>query len=67
MEVEKVTRDMLRSIQVGETQNFELPSAAACESAKTMAYQLQRIDGTKYTAKTDYDNTSLAITRHDNE
>lgn len=63
MQVEKVTREMLRSIEVGYTEEYSLPSAQACETAKATAYQLGRIDGTKYSAKTDFATNTVKITR----
>lgn len=63
MKAEKVTREMLRGISVGETAVFELPTAAACDSGKATAYQTQNIDGVKYSIRTDYKARSLSITR----
>lgn len=68
MKVDKVTREMLRSIRPGETGTYQLPNAAACDSAKVLAYQLNRIDGSKYSATTDYNSNTVKITRrHDND
>ena len=63
MKAEKVTREMLRSISIGETVVFELPTAAACDSGKATACQMQNIDGVKYSVRTDYKARSLSITR----
>lgn len=39
---DKVTRDALRKIEVGQAQEFVLPNLLACESARVTAYQLKR-------------------------
>lgn len=39
---ERVTREALRKIEVGEQQEFLLPNLLACESARVTAYHLKR-------------------------
>lgn len=60
---EKLTRDDLRSISVGETKTFALPDARACDNGKSLAYQYQNILGCKFSVKTDYLANTLSITR----
>ena len=43
-EIEKVTREHLRAMAVGETRTFTLPSAQACDNGKTTAYQVQNLE-----------------------
>lgn len=59
----RVTRDDLRAIPKGQTRTFELPSAAACDSGKSMAYQMQNILSCKFTCETNYTENTLTITR----
>lgn len=63
MKTDKVTREDLRSMAMGETKVFTLPSAQACDTGKTVAYQLQNILGCKFTLSTDYATNSLTITK----
>jgi hypothetical protein len=63
MKQDKVTREDLRAIRSGETRTFELPSAAACDSGKSMAYQMQNILGCKFSCETNYTENTLSITR----
>ena len=37
MKVEKVTRENLRSMEMGESREFELPNAQACDNGKSVA------------------------------
>ncbi len=60
----KLTRDNLRSIDVGQTKVFALPNAKACDNGKSLAYQFQNIVGCKYRVQTDYATNTLTITRN---
>ncbi len=60
---EKVTREDLRAIPVGASRTFGLPNAQACDNAKTVAYQLQRVLGCKFSAKTNYNINSVTFTK----
>ena len=62
--IEKVTREHLRKMAVGETVVFELPTAAACDSGKATAYQVQNLEHCKYSVQTDYVNNRLTITKN---
>lgn len=60
---EKLTRDDLRSINVGETKTFTLPNARACDNGKSLAYQFQNILECKFKVATNYQSNQLTITR----
>ena len=62
--MEKVTRDALRAMAVGETRTFELPDAQACDNGKSTAYQMQNILRCRFTVSTDYVNNRLTITKY---
>ena len=62
--VVKLTRDDLRSIEVGRTKAFTLPDAKACDNGKSLAYQFQNILGCKFSVQTDYVANTLTITRN---
>lgn len=59
----KVTREELRRMKDGETRTFVLPDAAACNSAKSLAYQTQLLIKCKFRISTDYKNNRLTITK----
>ena len=61
--IEKVTREHLRAMNVGETRTFTLPNAQACDNGKTTAYQMQNIERCKYSVQTDYVNNRLTVTK----
>lgn len=60
----KLTRDDLRSIDVGRTKTFYLPDAKACDNGKSLAYQFQNLLGCKFSVQTDYTANILTITRN---
>lgn len=60
----KLTRDDLRSIEVGRTRTFYLPDAKACDNGKALAYQFQNLLGCKFSVRTDYVAYTLTITRN---
>ncbi len=60
----KLTRDDLRSIEVGRTRTFYLPDAKACDNGKALAYQFQNLLGCKFSVRTDYVANTLTITRN---
>ncbi len=60
----KLTRDDLRSLEIGETKTFHLSDAKACDNGKSVAYQLQNLLGCKFNVKTDYAANTLTITRN---
>lgn len=61
--MEKVTRDALRAMAIGETRTFQLPDAQACDNGKSVAYQLQNQLHCKFSAQTDYVSNQLTITK----
>ena len=60
----KLTRDDLRSIEVGKTKTFVLPDAKACDNGKALTYQFQNLIGCKFNVQTDYTAHTLTITRN---
>ena len=63
MKIEKVTREDLRAISVGESRTYELPTYAAVLSAKASAYATGRIEGCRYVCSTEPDRPVVTITR----
>lgn len=64
MKLEKVTREYLRGMQMGETRTLDLPNARACDNGKVVAYQVQNLLGCKFSISTDYTNNRLTITKN---
>lgn len=62
--MEKITREVLRQMAVGETKTFTLPNAQACDNGKSIAYQFQNLIGCKFSVSTDYVNNKLTITKN---
>lgn len=62
--MERVTRDDLRGMAIGETKEFHLPNAKACDNAKSVAYQLQNQEGCKFNVSTDYTNNVISISKN---
>ena len=63
MKIDKITREDLRAIAVGESRTFELPTYAAVLSAKTTAYATGRIDECRYVFSTERERPVVTITR----
>lgn len=59
--VDKVTRDVLRAMEQGDSLTFSSENGYAIESAKSMAYMLQKLEHVRFTCRTD--GTTLTITR----
>lgn len=64
VKVEKVTREELRNMGFGESREFELPNAQACDNGKSVAYQMQNLLGCKFSVTTDYPTNTLTITKN---
>lgn len=64
MKLEKVTREYLRGMRMGETRTLDLPNARACDNGKVVAYQVQNLLGCKFSISTDYTNNRLTITKN---
>lgn len=62
--MKRVTREILRAMQMGETRTFDLPNAQACDNGKSTAYQMQNILQCRFTVSTDYVNNRLSITKN---
>lgn len=63
MEKEKVTSDVLRRMEMGQTVTFQLPDADAINSGKAVAYRLQHSLRCKFTVVSDYTSNRLSITK----
>ena len=61
--VERVTRDMLRTMRLSALRVYRLPSAAACESARSTISALGRMERRKYSTSIDYRNLIVRIIR----
>lgn len=61
--LEKLTREDLRSMEMGETKTFHLMTAAALDSAAVTAGQVGRLDGCKYSCSRDYDEKTVTVTK----
>ena len=64
VKVEKVTREELRNMKFGESREFALPNAQACDNGKSVAYQMQHLLGCKFRSTPDYPTTTLTITKN---
>lgn len=62
--ISKLSRDDLRSIEMGMTKTFALPDAKACDNGKALAYQFQNQCGCKFSIQTDYAACTLTITKN---
>ena len=60
---ERITRDALRAMSIGETRSFKLPDAQACDNGKSTAYQMHNVLRCKFSVQTDYSENTLTITK----
>ena len=60
---DKLTREDLRSIEMGESKTFRLTDAAAIMSAAVNAAQTGTIDGCRYSCSRDYVEMTITVTR----
>lgn len=60
---ERVSREDLRNMRVGQTRIFTLVSKKKITSAKQNIYQLQREEDLAYEVKPDYEASSVSVTR----
>ena len=60
---EKVTRDSLRDMRVGETRIFDLPELRLINSARVTCNQLKNQEGLRFTVHPDYQAQAVSITR----
>jgi hypothetical protein len=63
MRQEKVTRDELREMRVGQTRIFHLTDTKKLVSASVTANQLKNEEGLEFTVKKDYESRAVSITR----
>lgn len=63
MKTEKVTREDLRALHVGETRTYELPDYAACLSARAQAHGLAPLEGQRFATAIDQGTNTIHITR----
>lgn len=61
--MDRVTRDALRAMAIGETRSFDLPNAQACDNGKSVAYQMQNLLRCRFSVSTDYVSNRLTITK----
>lgn len=60
---EKVTRQELREMRVGQTRIFMLADPKKVTSARVNAHQLGNEEGMKFVVKPDYKASCVSITR----
>lgn len=63
MESQKVTRDALRDLEMGQTQVFKNLSPAEIETARATASQMGRLLECKFTVSSNYDARTVTITK----
>lgn len=59
----KVTSELLRKMEIGQSITFELPDADAINTGKAIAYRLQNSLLCKFRASSDYANNRLTLTK----
>lgn len=64
-EIDKLTMTRLKELPYDQEVQIHLPTVAALNSAKSMAYQMQHVLGCKFTVHTNYAECNILITRHD--
>lgn len=60
---ERVTRQDLRNMRVGQTRIFTLADKKKVTSARVQANQLKQEEGLEFDVKPDYTSASVSITR----
>ena len=60
---ERVTRQDLRNMRVGQTRIFTLADKKKITSAKQNIYQLQREEDLEFDVKPDFDASAVSVTR----
>jgi len=63
MKKDKVTSEDLRKLVEGQAETFELPDAAAINSAKSNAYRMQHLLKCRISASSDYEKNTLTLKR----
>ena len=60
---ERLTRDDLRNMKMGESKTLHLPNALAIDSAAVTAAHMGKLDGCKYSCSRDYVENSVTVTK----
>lgn len=60
---ERVTRQDLRNMRVGQTRIFTLPDKKKITSARVQANQLKQEEDLEFDVKPDFDASAVSITR----
>ncbi len=63
MAQDKVSRVELRQMKIGQTRIFQLTERKKITSARVQATQLGLEENMKFSVKTDYQSSSISITR----
>jgi nucleoside diphosphate kinase len=63
MEQEKVTRQELRDMRIGQTRIFTLTNAKKVTSARVTCNQIKNEEGLEFTVRPDYQAKAVSITR----
>lgn len=61
--VEKITRQMLRDLPLGETKVYQLSDAKACLSGRAVAAQVAFLTGDIFRTSLDKERLTLTVTR----
>ena len=60
---EKVTRQELRDLHIGQTRIFQLADAKRISSARVTCTQMKKEEGLNFLVKMDYEAKAVSITR----
>lgn len=63
MAQDRVTRQELREMSIGQTRIFSLSDAKKIASARVTAHQMKDEEGKEYSVKMDYQAKCVSITR----
>lgn len=63
MEQDKVTRQELREMHIGQTRIFQLKDAKKVSSARVTCTQMKQEEGLEFQVKPDYFTRRVSITR----
>ena len=63
MEQQKVTRQELREMEVGQTKTFQLSDGKKVASARVTCTQMKHEEGLVFRARPDYHSKEIEITR----
>lgn len=65
MKVTKITVEMLRKIEVGESVCFELPDARACYNGRALCYTFKSLMDCKFRCRINYVANTLTVEKLD--